>query len=294
MFAVTFAALLAAAPPTQEAEVGDASTAVETESAAGMEPQLEPQAEPGTQAGVVTSVEGPEPASAQGGDPGTDAPIAKQRRASLGSEGESPRRADDPYLPAIQIDVLAGPTFCFGGGPARGRCNPVGSGRGIPGLGLSATAGARINRYVLVGAAFTLGNRTAGLTPEGNLAFSGIQHIGIHALARGILPAGRHDFSLGLGIGYGSLSLDSPAQASVSALSANALSLRPSIGWDIWVVTDFSLGLRATALVNFYTQFCADSECAFGDLAPVPSPVRDVFTHAFIIGVELSGLLVLW
>lgn len=306
MFAASLAALLFAAPPAGEQSPGAASAVQPSERTDG-----DAVGEP---TGVVGTVEGPaEPESGEtqgasdsagsaergeqgraSDDQGQANEIARRRRPSLGSRGESPRRASDPYLPAIQIDVMAGPTLCFGGGPARGRCNPVGSTRGTPGLGLSATAGGRINRYLLVGAAFTLGSRTAGETPEGNLAFSSVQHLAVHGLVRGILPAGRNDFSLGLGVGYGSLTLESPAQAAVDKIDATAISLRPSIGWDIWAVTDFSLGIRATALVNFYTQFCADSQCAVGDLAPVPSTVRDVFTHALIIGVELSGLLVFW
>lgn len=296
MFALSLAVLLCAAPPDEGSQRVDPPAAEGAESSGErIDPPEAKGGDVGLQQGVVTSVEGPSPAPSEGESATSpQAQTATRRRPSLGSRGESPRRAADPYLPAIQIDVMVGPTFCIGGGPARGRCNPVGSSRGTPGLGLSATAGARINRFLLVGAAFTLGSRTAGETPEGNPAFSSIQHLGVHALARGILPAGRNDFSLGLGVGYGSLTLNGPAQAAVGKLDATAVSLRPSIGWDIWAVTDFSLGIRATALINFYTQFCADSQCAVGDLAPVPSTVRDVFTHAFIIGVELSGLLVVW
>jgi hypothetical protein len=217
---------------------------------------------------------------------GVAALIAGMALWSAPAKADSARKAA-PHRHGIQLGVMAGPTLCVGAGPGGGRCNPEAATRSSPRLGVGGSAGWRFGPSLFFGVGGNLADRRSGESADGDAAFSDMRMVGAYAVTRAIWPLRRTDLSAELGVGWSRLQIGVRSE-DLSLLESSGLALRPGLGIQQWLASDYAIGVRAEGLFNLHTWFCADGVCS-NRIGIVPKGYRDAFFHGVVVGVDLAA-----
>lgn len=201
---------------------------------------------------------------------------------------DSPLRSSGPFRRGVQVEVMAGPTLCMG----KTGCDPAASSRSSPGFGLGGTAGWRFNDWLFLGAGGNMVDRRSGNDEEGQPTFSGIRSVGAYGVLRFSWALRKTDLSADLGVGWSRTQVAVAGPEAV-LLQSSGVGLRPALGVHQWLVADYGIGVRAEAMLNLHTDFCATARGCSSDANTLPSAYRDVFFHGLLVGVDLAALFYL-
>lgn len=180
---------------------------------------------------------------------------------------------------------MAGPTLCMG----KAGCDPAASSRSRPGFGLGGTAGWRFNDWIMLGAGGNMVDRRSGSNEEGQPTFSGIRSFGGYGVLRFAWALRKTDLSADVAVGWSRTQV-AVAGPDAILLQSSGVGLRPALGVHQWLVADYGIGVRAEAMMNLHTDFCATARGCSNNLETLPDAYNDVFFHGLLVGVDLAAL----